>query len=57
MMPISASFYDEGILKESLFGYIANLHPRVLAVKLCGPTKEQFVWGLSYRISYLRGNS
>ena len=38
-------FYDDDILKESLFAYVANLHPRVLAVKLCGPTKEQFVWG------------
>lgn len=44
-------FYDDGILKESLFAYLANLHPRVLAVKLCGPTKEQFVWG--FRTGFL----
>ena len=44
-------FFDDTILKESLFGYVANLHPRVLAVKLDGPTKEQFVWG--FRTGFL----
>ncbi|MFO7982284.1 MAG: aminotransferase class I/II-fold pyridoxal phosphate-dependent enzyme [Desulfuromonadales bacterium] len=37
-------FYEESI-KESIFGKLANLHPRVLAVKLDGATKEEFVWG------------
>ncbi len=44
-------FYDDDILQESLFGYLANLHSRVLAVKLDGPTKEQFVWG--FRVGFL----
>lgn len=44
-------FYEDHILQESLFGYLANLHPRVLAVKLDGPTKEQFVWG--FRVGFL----
>ncbi len=37
-------FYEDS-LKESLFGKLANLHPRILAVKLDGATKEEFVWG------------
>ena len=37
-------FYED-CLKESLFGKLANLHPRILAVKLDGATKEEFVWG------------
>lgn len=37
-------FYEDS-MKESLFGKLANLHPRVLAVKLDGATKEEFVWG------------
>jgi len=38
-------FYEEGTLKESLFGKIANQHPRLLSIKLDGATKEEFVWG------------
>jgi aspartate/methionine/tyrosine aminotransferase len=37
-------FYEDS-LKESLFGKFANLHPRILAIKLDGATKEEFVWG------------
>ncbi len=37
-------FYEDS-LKESLFGKLANLHERVLAIKLDGATKEEFVWG------------
>jgi aspartate/methionine/tyrosine aminotransferase len=37
-------FYEDS-LKESLFGKLANMHPRVLAVKLDGATKEEYVWG------------
>ncbi len=33
-------------MTESLFGKLANRHPRILAVKLDGATKELFVWGL-----------
>jgi aspartate/methionine/tyrosine aminotransferase len=38
--------FSDDALQESLFGYFANLHPRVLTVKLDGATKELFVWGL-----------
>jgi aspartate/methionine/tyrosine aminotransferase len=37
-------FYED-TLKESLFGKLANLHERILAIKLDGATKEEFVWG------------
>lgn len=43
-------FYEETI-KESLFGRIANIHPRVLAVKIDGATKEDYVWG--FRVGFL----
>ena len=36
----------EASMTESLFGLLANRHPNLLAVKLDGPTKELFVWGL-----------
>jgi aspartate/methionine/tyrosine aminotransferase len=38
--------YEEGALQESPFGILANIHPRVLTVKLDAATKELFVWGL-----------
>jgi aspartate/methionine/tyrosine aminotransferase len=39
-------FYEEETVKESLFSRFATLHERVLAVKIDGPTKEDYVWGL-----------
>lgn len=44
-------FYDESCLEESVFGYLAGLHPNVLAIKLDGATKEEFAWGL--RVGFL----
>jgi len=38
-------FYDDEVLPESLFARLAGAHARILAVKVDGPTKEQFVWG------------
>jgi aspartate/methionine/tyrosine aminotransferase len=43
--------YEEGIAKESLFVLLADLHPNVLAVKLDGPTKEDYVWG--FRVGFI----
>lgn len=43
-------FYGDSI-KESLFGRIANLHPRILAIKVDGPTKEEYVWG--FRVGFI----
>jgi len=39
-------FYDDDISRESLFVKFANLHERVLAIKIDGPIKEDFAWGL-----------
>ncbi len=38
-------FYGEEVLQESMFARLAGIHARILAVKVDGPTKEQFVWG------------
>ena len=38
--------FDDEALQESLLGLLANLHARVLTIKLDGATKELFVWGL-----------
>ena len=38
-------FYGEDVAQESLFARLAGCHERLLAVKVDGPTKEQFVWG------------
>jgi len=38
--------YEPDIYPESLFSRLATLHERVLAVKIDGPTKEDYVWGL-----------
>jgi aspartate/methionine/tyrosine aminotransferase len=37
--------YEQGIETQSVFAYLANLHENVLAVKIDGPTKEDYVWG------------
>jgi aspartate/methionine/tyrosine aminotransferase len=37
--------YETGIMTESIFAYLANAHERILAVKLDGATKEDYVWG------------
>jgi phosphoenolpyruvate carboxykinase (GTP) len=38
-------FYNDEVLPESLFARLAGLHERILAIKVDGPTKEEFVWG------------
>jgi aspartate/methionine/tyrosine aminotransferase len=43
--------YEDGIAKESIFGKIANLHENVLAVKIDGATKEDYVWG--FRVGFI----
>ncbi|MHA1651684.1 MAG: aminotransferase class I/II-fold pyridoxal phosphate-dependent enzyme [Candidatus Helarchaeota archaeon] len=44
-------FYEEETLKESLFGYLADLDKRILAIKIDGATKEEFVWG--FRVGFI----
>ena len=38
--------YKDGIYKQSIFAELADLHENVLAIKLDGATKEDYVWGL-----------
>ena len=38
--------YEKGVHAESLFAEFSDLHRNVLAVKLDGATKEDYVWGL-----------
>jgi len=38
--------YEDDIEPESLFARLAGAHERILAVKIDGPTKEDYVWGL-----------
>jgi aspartate/methionine/tyrosine aminotransferase len=44
-------FYDEEVLRESLFTRLAAAHPRILAIKLDGASKEDYAWGL--RVGFL----
>ena len=44
-------FYEDGVMKESLFSALCGLDERVLAVKIDGPTKEDYVWG--FRTAFL----
>ncbi|GGF98933.1 aminotransferase class I/II-fold pyridoxal phosphate-dependent enzyme [Paenibacillus abyssi] len=43
--------FFEDSMHESLFGKLADLHPRVLAVKVDGATKEEYVWG--FRVGFI----
>lgn len=44
-------YYEDDSMKESIFGKLANLNERVLAIKLDGATKEEFVWG--FRVGFI----
>ena len=39
-------FYEEDCLKESIFSRLCGIDERILAIKLDGATKEDYVWGL-----------
>jgi aspartate/methionine/tyrosine aminotransferase len=43
--------YEQGIEKESVFSFLAGLHENLLAVKVDGPTKEDYVWG--FRVGFI----
>ncbi|SCX78784.1 aminotransferase class I/II-fold pyridoxal phosphate-dependent enzyme [Desulfoluna spongiiphila] len=44
-------FYEEDVLKESIFSLITGRHERLMAIKMDGATKEDYVWGL--RVGFL----
>jgi aspartate/methionine/tyrosine aminotransferase len=43
--------YDKNIAAESIFCPLSTLHENVLAVKVDGPTKEDYVWG--FRVGFI----
>ena len=43
--------YEPGVFPESIFSLLCDLHPNLLAVKLDGPTKEDYVWG--FRVGFI----
>ncbi|MGI5174588.1 aminotransferase class I/II-fold pyridoxal phosphate-dependent enzyme [Treponema sp. OMZ 840] len=43
--------YEPEIENESLFAFLADIHERVVAVKIDGPTKEDYIWG--FRTGFL----
>ncbi len=43
--------YEQNVFTESIFVELANLSENLLAVKLDGPTKEDYVWG--FRVGFM----
>ncbi len=43
--------YEEGVATESIFVELSQLHENVLAIKIDGPTKEDYVWG--FRVGFM----
>ncbi|ERP31133.1 aminotransferase class I/II-fold pyridoxal phosphate-dependent enzyme [Chitinivibrio alkaliphilus] len=43
--------FKDGVYEESLFALLADAHENILAVKIDGPTKEDYVWG--FRIGFI----
>ncbi len=43
--------YEKNVYTESIFTQLCNLSENVLAVKLDGPTKEDYVWG--FRVGFM----
>ncbi len=44
-------FYEEGLYAQSIFTLLADAHPRLVAVKIDGSTKEDYVWG--FRVGFI----
>ncbi len=45
------SLFFENSITQSLFGQLADIHENVLAVKIDGATKEEYVWG--FRVGFI----
>ena len=43
--------YEDGVALQSIFASLAEIHERVLAVKVDGATKEDYVWG--FRVGFM----
>lgn len=44
-------FFEDRVMKQSLFTKLVGVHPRLLAIKADAATKEAYVWGL--RVGFL----
>lgn len=44
-------FYSDTVFRESMFALLADAHRNLLAVKVDGATKEEFVWG--FRVGFV----
>jgi aspartate/methionine/tyrosine aminotransferase len=43
--------FENGVYRQSLFADLCDAHENLLAVKLDGPTKEDYVWG--FRVGFI----
>jgi len=43
--------FEDGIEKQSIFAELSKAHENILALKLDGPTKEDYVWG--FRVGFM----
>ncbi len=43
--------FENGVYRQSLFAELCDAHENLLAVKLDGPTKEDYVWG--FRVGFI----
>ncbi len=43
--------YEDGVYRQSIFVDLCDAHPNLLAVKIDGATKEDYVWG--FRVGFL----
>lgn len=43
--------FEKGVYTQSMFVDLCDAHPNILAVKLDGPTKEDYVWG--FRVGFI----
>lgn len=43
--------YEEGVERESIFTYLADANENILALKIDGATKEDYVWG--FRVGFI----
>ena len=44
-------FYEQGVERQSIFAHLANAHKNLLAIKVDGATKEDYVWG--FRVGFV----
>jgi len=44
-------FFENEIENQSIFSYLCDLHENILAVKIDGATKEDYVWG--FRVGFI----